>query len=136
MADCIFCKIIQGQIPSSKIYEDDLVLCIMDINPITTGHALVIPKKHSATLFDIAPEDLQACLMACQKVGKALFQAVGASGLNILQNNFRSAGQLVDHTHFHLIPRTEKDGFLTHLPRKPYAPGELEKTIDTIKAAL
>jgi len=136
MADCIFCKIIQGQIPCAKIYEDDRVLSLMDINPINTGHALVIPKQHYATLFEVSPEDLQACILVSQKVAKAVFRAVGASGLNFLQNNFRSAGQLIDHVHFHLIPRNEKDGFMTTWPGTSYPQGELEKTLERIKAEL
>lgn len=134
MADCIFCKIIQGQIPCAKIYEDDRVLSIMDINPINTGHALIIPKKHAQTLLDISPEDLHACVLTAQKVAKAVFRAVGPSGFNLLQNNFRSAGQVVDHIHFHIIPRNEGDDFISNLPGKPYAPGELEKTFEKIKA--
>ena len=136
MADCIFCKIIQGEIPCAKIYEDDLVLTIMDINPINTGHVLVIPKKHSVTLIDISAEDLQACILASQRIAKAVFRATGAAGLNLLQNNFRPAGQFIDHVHFHLIPRNEDDGFMTTWPKRPYAPGELEKTLGKIKAEM
>lgn len=136
MANCIFCKIIQGEIPCTKIYETDLVLSIMDINPINTGHALVIPKRHYPTLFEIPAEDLQACIMVSQKIAKAVFRATGASGLNLLQNNFRSAGQLIDHVHFHLIPRNENDGFMGSLPGKPYPAGELEKTLAKIKAEM
>jgi histidine triad (HIT) family protein len=128
--------IVQGKIPSIKIYEDDRVLSIMDINPINTGHCLVIPKQHHVTLLDVSPEDLQACALVSQRIAKAVMKAVGASGLNFLQNNFRSAGQLIDHIHFHLIPRYENDGFLTTWPGKPCPPGELEKTFAKIKAAL
>jgi len=136
MTDCIFCKIIRGEIPSGKIYEDDRVLSFVDINPINAGHSLVIPKKHYDTLFDIPPEELQACIMVCQKVARAIVKGVGATGLNIVQNNFRPAGQLIDHAHFHLIPRHEDDGFLTSWSGTAYPPGELDKAIAKIKASL
>jgi len=136
MADCIFCKIVQGEIPSAKIYEDDLVMSFLDINPINPGHALVLPKEHYATLFDVPQEVLHACITASQRVAGAVFGAVGASGLNFLQNNFRSAGQLIDHVHFHLIPRHEGDGFLTSWPGRPYPPGELEVVLKKVQARM
>ncbi len=136
MADCIFCKIMQGEIPSARVYEDDRVVSFLDISPVNPGHTLVVPRKHYATLFDIPQEELEACIVAARKVGKAVLQATGASGMNLLQNNFRSAGQLVDHIHFHLIPRHDSDGFMTSWPGKPYPPGELEKTLGNIKAAI
>jgi histidine triad (HIT) family protein len=133
MAQCIFCKIVRGEIPCAKIYEDEHVLSFLDINPINYGHALVVPKKHSTTLFDIAPEELHACIAVAQKVGKAVFGASGATGLNLLQNNFTAAGQLIDHVHFHLIPRFDDDGFFTTWPKKPYGPGEMEKLLEKLK---
>ena len=136
MADCIFCKIVEGQIPCAKLMEDDHVISFLDINPINPGHALVVPKKHYPTLFEIPVEELEACIRASQKIAKAVFTAVGASGLNLLQNNFRSAGQLVDHVHFHLIPRDEGDGFLTSWPGRPYPAGALEKVLEKVKARI
>lgn len=133
MADCIFCRIIQGEIPCAKVYEDDFVLSFLDINPINTGHTLVVPKKHCATLFEISPEELQACMLAAQRLAKAVFNAVGATGLNLLQNNFRSAGQLIDHVHFHLIPRNEEDGFMKTLPGRPCSTEELDIILGKIK---
>ena len=134
MADCIFCMIVQGKIPCARLMEDDHVISFLDINPINPGHALVVPKKHYPTLFEIPAEELEACILASQKIGKAVFKAVGASGLNLVQNNFRSAGQLIDHVHFHLIPRDERDGFLTAWPGRPYAGGEIEKMLEKVKA--
>jgi len=136
MTDCIFCKIVRGEIPCAKLYEDEQVLSFLDINPVNAGHALVLPKQHFATLFEIPAGELQACMAAAQKVSQAVYRAMGATGLNVLQNNFRSAGQLIDHVHFHLIPRFEGDGFLTSWPAKPYPDGELEKILERIRAAL
>ena len=134
MAECIFCKIIRGEIPCAKIYEDQYVLSFLDINPINPGHALIVPKTHTTTLFDVPADELQACIAVAQKVGKAVFEASGAAGLNFLQNNFRAAGQLIDHVHFHLIPRFKGDGFLTTWPGGSYAPGEMEKMLEKVKA--
>lgn len=136
MTDCIFCKIIRGEIPCAKLYEDDQVLSFLDINPVSAGHSLVLPKQHHATLFEIPGTELQTCIVAVQKVSQAVYRAMGATGMNVLQNNFRSAGQLIDHLHFHLIPRFEGDGFMTSWPATPYPAGELEKTLERILAAL
>jgi histidine triad (HIT) family protein len=136
MSDCIFCKIVAGEIPSAKVYDDDLVYSFLDINPINAGHALVIPKKHYETFFDVPTDELIACTVAAQKLGKAIFEAVEAQGMNLLQNNYRAAGQLIWHAHFHLIPRYKKDGFLTKWDSKQYAAGELEDTVNKIKARL
>lgn len=136
MADCIFCKIVRGEIPCAKVYEDDLVLSFLDINPINPGHTLILPKEHYASLFEVDPEALKACAVAAQKISKAVYQGVKADGLNFLQNNFRAAGQLIDHVHFHLIPRYESDGFMTSWPGKPYPAGEMERILRHIAAAM
>lgn len=136
MTDCIFCKIVRGEIPCAKVYEDDLVLSFLDINPINPGHTLVLPKEHYASLLDVDPEVLKACAVAAKKISTAVYQGVKADGLNFLQNNFRAAGQLIDHVHFHLIPRYEGDGFMTTWPGKPYPPGEMEKILRQIAAGI
>jgi histidine triad (HIT) family protein len=136
MADCIFCKIARGEIPCAKLYEDDHVLSFLDIQPINPGHALVIPKRHYSTLFEIPDEELAACIGAAKKVAAAVHKAVGAAGLNLLQNNFRAAGQLVEHAHFHIIPRQARDGFLTTWPGKAYAAGAMEKIQQRVVAEL
>jgi len=136
MADCIFCKIAQGEIPCAKVYEDDLVLSFLDINPINPGHTLVLPKKHYTTLFEVEPDDLEACALASQKIAEAIYAGVKADGLNFLQNNFKAAGQLIEHVHFHLIPRFKNDGFLTSWPGKQYPPGEMENTLKKILTEL
>ncbi|MGD9505770.1 MAG: HIT family protein [Syntrophobacteraceae bacterium] len=136
MTHCIFCRIIRGEIPSMKVYEDELVFSFVDINPITPGHTLVVPKRHYATLFDMPQEDLHACSEAIRNIGQAIHKAMGAEGLNLLQNNFRAAGQLVDHAHFHLIPRFEGDGFLTSWQGQPTTPEELRRNMEKIAAEL
>jgi histidine triad (HIT) family protein len=136
MTDCIFCKITRGEIPCAKIYETDLALSFLDIGPINAGHALVIPKKHYTSIFDIPEEELTACMLVVKKIAAAVYKTSGAAGLNLLQNNFRAAGQLVEHVHFHLIPRHEQDGFMSSWPGKAYAVGEMDKTLQRILAAL
>lgn len=105
MSDCIFCKIIAGEIPSHKIYEDDRVVAFLDIHPVSTGHTLVVPKAHSTSLLDSSLEDAQAIMTAIKKISPRLLAAVDADGLNIGSNCGESAGQDVFHTHIHLMPR-------------------------------
>lgn len=136
MADCIFCKIANGEIPCAKICENDRALSFVDIGPINPGHALVIPKKHYATLFDMDVDDLQTCILMAQKVAKAILKTLAPAGLNLLQNNFRAAGQLVEHAHFHIIPRRAQDGFLASWPAKSYASGEMDEVLQKLKRAL
>jgi len=109
-ADCVFCKIRDGQLPSMRVYEDDRTFCIMDINPLTPGHCLVIIKNHSATLFDADLEDLQAAIATAQTVAGAIKTALKPDGLNVLQANGAAAFQSVPHFHLHLIPRFNNDG--------------------------
>ncbi len=103
--DCIFCAIAAGEIPSFKVYEDDLVLAYLDINPFSEGHTLVIPKAHSEGLLDTSDETLAALLARVKKVAEHLKATLPCDGFNILQNNGEAAGQTVKHIHFHIIPR-------------------------------
>jgi len=108
--DCVFCRIIEGEMPSMRVYEDDRTLAIMDINPVNSGHCLVISKTHAPTLWDADPVDLQAAIAAAQKVAVALKTVVKPDGLNMLQANGAAAFQSVPHYHLHLIPRWNNDG--------------------------
>ena len=110
MADCVFCKIRDGQIPSVKVYEDDKTFCIMDINPLNRGHCLVITKVHAATLFESKTADLQAAITTARRVARAIRTALAPDGLNMLQANGAAAFQTVAHFHLHLIPRWNNDG--------------------------
>lgn len=120
---CIFCKIISGEIPSYKVYEDDNTLAFLDIKPVSSGHTLVIPKKHYANLEEIGEDDLIAFIIAVKKVGAILKNKFGAAGYNLTENNDPVAGQEIPHLHFHLIPRQEGDKF-EHWPKIEYAQGE------------
>jgi histidine triad (HIT) family protein len=105
MEDCIFCKIIKGDIPCFKIYEDDKVLAFADINPITVGHTLVIPKNHSENLWEISDDDLIAVQLASKKIIQALKEKLNPIGVAALQLNGKGANQVVMHYHLHLVPR-------------------------------
>ena len=110
MTDCVFCKLRDGQIPSMRIFEDDKTLAFMDINPINSGHCLVITKTHAATLFEAEVADLQAAISTAQRVALAIRDGLKPDGLNLLQANGAAAFQSVPHFHLHLIPRWNNDG--------------------------
>ena len=110
MTDCVFCKLRDGQIPSMKIFEDDKTLAFMDINPLNSGHCLVITKTHAATLFEAELADLQAAIASAQRVALAIRDGLKPDGLNMLQANGAAAFQSVPHFHLHLIPRWANDG--------------------------
>jgi len=107
--DCIFCKIVTGEIPATKVYEDSETLAFMDINPGNPGHTLVIPKKHIRNLFDMDPADGAALMRTVTKVAQAIQRALNPDGLNLHQANEPTAGQVVMHCHLHLLPRWEDD---------------------------
>ena len=110
MSDCIFCRIAAKEIPATVVYEDDDVLAFMDIGPIIKGHALVIPKQHHDPVTE-TPENILAKLhIVAKRVAQAQMNALGADGVNIMQNNGAAAGQEVPHIHVHVIPRFEGDG--------------------------
>jgi len=102
---CIFCKIVAGEIPSHKVYEDDQTLAFLDILPASRGHTLVIPKEHAESLFDITPETLAAVMASAQTVARILRSKLRTDGMNMFQNNGAAAGQEVFHFHLHLLPR-------------------------------
>ncbi|HFI0404636.1 TPA: HIT family protein [Streptococcus suis] len=108
MSDCIFCKIVAGEIPASKVYEDDQVLAFLDITQVTKGHTLVIPKKHYRNVLDMDAEVAGQVFTAIPALARHLKEKLGASGLNIVNNNEEAAGQTVFHTHIHLLPRFDK----------------------------
>jgi len=134
--DCIFCKIIEGKIPCAKVYDVGGVFAFLDIAPVNKGHALVVPKMHYATLFDLPPELGRELLTALQTVGAAVMQATGATGLNVGMNNFEAAGQLVHHAHFHLIPRHGADGLSLWTQHAYESTEEMQKLAHAVKAAL
>ncbi len=107
--DCVFCAIAAGEIPCFKVYEDELALAYLDINPFSEGHTLVIPKAHTTGLLDTPEETLAALLARVKKVAAHLKTALGCDGFHILQNNGAAAGQTVGHIHFHIVPRRNGD---------------------------
>lgn len=110
MDNCIFCKIIAGDIPSMRVYEDDVCVAILDINPAAPGHTLILPKKHYQDLFEMDEETAGKLLMVAKEIGKRQMERLGAQGVNLVQNNGAAAGQTVLHFHLHVIPRFENDG--------------------------
>lgn len=109
--DCLFCKIVKGKIPCYKVYEDKKVFAFLDINPITKGHTLVIPKKHYENMFDCKDKILEKMIKATQKIATHYKEKLGCTGVNILNASGQSAEQTVFHIHFHIIPRFENDGY-------------------------
>ncbi|WP_307975773.1 HIT family protein [uncultured Streptococcus sp.] len=111
MNDCIFCKIVAGEIPSSKVYEDDQVLAFLDISQTTPGHTLLIPKRHVRNVLEMEADLASTTFSRLPKIARALQKATNAVGMNIINNNEEIAGQTVFHAHIHLVPRyDEKDG--------------------------
>ena len=118
-SDCIFCKIIEGGLPAYKVYEDSDVVAFLDIFPIHSGHTLVVPKKHCVDIFDSPDSELQNVIAAAKKIAPAVMKATKADGINIGMNNRPASGQVVMHTHLHVIPRYKDDGLKTW-PQRPY----------------
>jgi len=134
-ADCIFCKIIRGELPSFKVYEDEKTIAFLDIKPVNAGHTMVVPKAHSHNIFDISPEDWEATTEVVRKLAIAIEKGLKADGVNIAMNNREHAGQIVDHPHVHIIPRFKGDG-LKLMPQRLYETGEAETSAEKIRTAL
>ena len=124
MEQTIFERIIQGEIPCTKVYEDDTCLVFLDIQPLNLGHTLVIPKVHSRNIFDTPDETVAHLFVLAKKVALALKEIVGAEGINIYMNNEAAAGQMVFHTHIHVIPRYSTDGYVLWHGNKIYSEEE------------
>jgi len=137
--DCIFCKIIKGEIPAVKIYEDENCLAFLNIKPVNRGHALVVHKEHHDNLYEMPDECLAQIAPQIKKVAIAVKDGVNADGINVWMNNGAAAGQVIFHAHFHIIPRFTDDGyrFTNDQPGHPghvsYAEGEMEKIAEKIK---
>ena len=132
--DCIFCKIVVGEIPSHKIDEDDKTLAFMDINPWTRGHALVIPKEHSRNIYDASPDDLAAAHITAQRVAQRMRERLQCEGINTLQSSEPVAMQTVFHTHVHVIPRYSDDGLRLPAHPKPAENEELAALAEDLRA--
>lgn len=119
MTECLFCKIIAGEIPAEKVYEDTHSIAFLDINPVNPGHVLVITREHSRNMLETDTGNLEDLIRAVQNVANALMKGSGAAGVNVIFNNEAAAGQLIYHTHAHVIPRFEGDG-IHNWPQKKY----------------
>jgi histidine triad (HIT) family protein len=138
MDECIFCKIVKGEIPCFKVYEDEKVLAFEDINPIAEGHTLVIPKNHAENLFEIAEDDLAAVHLASGRIARAIREALAPDGVATVQLNGKGVNQVVPHYHLHLVPRPAGG---PELPMTTWeiVPGDMDaikRTSERIAAAL
>lgn len=136
VADCIFCRIVAGEIPSFKLLEDDRVLSFMDINPASDGHCLVIPKVHAPNLFESADESLAAVATACRRVAAAVRRTLDPPGISLTQANGPAAGQSVFHLHFHVIPRRPDDNLLFNWEMRPGDIDAIGRLAERIRANL
>lgn len=135
--NCIFCKIVKGEIPSFKIYEDETTFAFLDINPINPGHCLIVPKAHNGpTLMDCDPEAVAFTAKTVQKMAKAVQKALNPDGINILQANGPGAAQSVMHLHMHVVPRRLDDNVMMNWGLKPGDKAELAAIAEKIKAAI
>ncbi|HUW20113.1 MAG TPA: HIT family protein [Sedimentisphaerales bacterium] len=134
--DCVFCKMVAGLIPVTKIYEDEVILAFLDIGPVSDGHALVIPKQHFERLHDCPAELLGRICSRLGKIVGAVAAATDSDGYNVLCNNGRAAGQLVPHLHFHIIPRNVGDGLFDRWPSYKYQEGRMEQLAVRIRENL
>jgi len=123
--DCIFCKIIAGEIPAVKVLDEELVIAFMDINPSSKGHMLVVPKRHAENIFQISEGDLATLIKAVKKCAGAAKDALRAEGVTILQLNGKASDQIVPHLHIHVIPRWENDGL--SISTWEIKPGDMEE---------
>ncbi|MEM3154900.1 MAG: HIT family protein [Candidatus Woesearchaeota archaeon] len=135
MNDCIFCKIIKKQVPADFVYENDKIVAFLDIHPSNKGHTLVVPKEHYTDLLETPDEVLSEIIVKTKKIAPAVMNAVNAQGFNTIFNTKPAAGQMVFHTHLHIIPRFINDG-LKHWPEQKTTPEELKKVKDSIISAL
>lgn len=131
MDNCIFCKILSGEIPSTTVYEDDDFKAILDVNPAARGHVIILPKKHAANIYELPDEDASKVMVVAKKIATAVRDAFHCEGVNILQNNGEAAGQTVFHLHVHVIPRFSGDTV-----NIGWKPGDMPEDMDVIAAEI
>jgi histidine triad (HIT) family protein len=132
--DCIFCKIVSGELPAAKVDEDEHTIAFMDLNPWTRGHALVIPKHHSRNLYEAPEEDLRHAAAAAQRLALRARDALGADGVNLLNCCEPAAWQTVFHLHIHMIPRYEGDPLQLPIRPQEATPEQLEEVAQELRA--
>jgi histidine triad (HIT) family protein len=134
MENCIFCKIVAGEIPANKIFEDDDFIAFLDIKPNNLGHSLLVPKIHCKNIFDMPDEILAKLGKHIQIIAQAVLKGTEAKGINIGMNNGETAGQLIGHAHIHIIPRFPQDGLIHWSAKDGITQEELSKAAEAIKA--
>ena len=134
--DCIFCKIAKGEIRSATVYEDSHFTVILDVNPATKGHCLIIPKEHFDNIYDLDGETAGKLFALATCIARAMRDALKCDGLNLVQNNGEIAGQTVNHFHLHLIPRYEADGLNLNWPQQEISAEQLEEIRQSIKKSI
>jgi len=134
--ECIFCRLIAGEIPASRFYEDDETLAFLDLGQLNPGHALVVVKRHAATLFDLTPDEAAAAMRTAHRVARGIREAFDPPGLTLLQCNGQEGGQTVGHFHIHVVPRHAEDGVGLLWPRKDPSREVLEGYAAQLRDAL
>ena len=132
MEECLFCKIRDNKIRSQMVYENDIVFAFLDIHPVNLGHTLVCPREHYKTILDIPEIETGELIQNIQDISKAVLKATGAKGFNLMVNTNRVSGQLIEHAHFHIIPRFENDG-LRHWPKRDISKEDMDNIQEKIK---
>jgi histidine triad (HIT) family protein len=132
--DCLFCKIVAGEIPSSRVDEDERTVAFMDINPATRGHLLVVPREHATDLLEVPEADLDACARAAQRLARRIKERLGADGVNLLNSCGQAAWQTVFHFHVHVIPRYADDPLRLPWVPGPGDPDEIAATAERLTA--
>jgi histidine triad (HIT) family protein len=135
MNDCVFCRIVAGEIPALKVYEDETLVAFLDITPVNLGHTLIVPREHYENLLATPDAVLAAMANAVKKVAKAAMAVEDAPAFNLGVNTGPAAGQVVMHTHFHVMPRLPDDG-LEHWPKREVTPEQMEGAVARMRAAL
>ena len=136
VSDCVFCAMQRGEIRFVEVFSNEFLFAFMDIGPLNHGHVLIVPQKHYANIFEVPPALGAEVIKAMQGIGKAVMEATGAGGLNVVQNNFAPSGQAVFHIHWHLIPRFEGDGLLKWTPGKYENNEQMTSLAEKIRKAL
>ena len=139
MEECLFCKIVNGEIPSEKVYEDANHLAFLDINPRNPGHTLIVPKRHYETIMEMSDKESADIMLIVKKMAASVQSGLKADGISIGQSNGRSAGQVIPHVHFHVIPRFNTEGppgLESILPVKKLPNESMKQAADVIKSNL
>lgn len=134
--ECVFCRIVAGELPCFRLLEDELTLAFMDINPAHPGHALVIPKRHARDIYELGEADLAATALSARRVARAVRDALRPEGLNLVQSNGAAAAQSVMHFHMHVLPRVSGDALLLNWALQPGDPDEIGALAERIRARL